>query len=196
MTKQDPYIDALREVLVNMLMHADYFSPIKSRIRIFSDKIEFFNAGSYPKPLEFFLKNDVSMPRNPILARLFRAVRLAENAGYGFDKMVEGWKEYSTIPIKFETTLDTTTTTFYLPYKEDKAQVEAQVQLNETEKKVLFCLREDALSSKELVEKLHLRSLSGSLKNAIKHLINLNLILYTIPDSPNNPKQKYKLKKR
>jgi predicted HTH transcriptional regulator len=49
--KEDyPYIDALREALVNMLMHADYFSPIKSRIRVFSDKIEFFNAGSYPKP--------------------------------------------------------------------------------------------------------------------------------------------------
>ncbi len=66
-----PYIDALREALVNMLMHADYFSPIKSRVRVFSDKIEFFNGGSYPKPIEYFLNSDTSMPRNPILAKLF-----------------------------------------------------------------------------------------------------------------------------
>ena len=55
-----PYLEALREALVNMLMHADYFSPIKSRIRVFNDKIEFFNAGSYPKPVEYFLENDIS----------------------------------------------------------------------------------------------------------------------------------------
>ena len=34
-----PYIEALREGLVNMLMHADYFSPAKSRIRIFNDRV-------------------------------------------------------------------------------------------------------------------------------------------------------------
>jgi hypothetical protein len=60
-----------------LFMHADYFSPIKSRIRVFSDKIEFFNAGSYPKPIEYFLHSDTSMPRNPILAKLFRVVKLA-----------------------------------------------------------------------------------------------------------------------
>lgn len=39
------------------------------------------------------------MPRNPILAKLFRMVRLAENAGIGFDKIEENWKVYkSTVP--------------------------------------------------------------------------------------------------
>jgi len=175
-------------------MHADYFSPIKSRIRVFSDKIEFFNAGSYPKPIEYFLHSDTSMPRNPILAKLFRAVKLAENAGYGFDKMIDGWKTYTDIPIDFKTDMDTSLTTFYLEKKE--AQVEAQVDLNDTEKKVLEFLNFENLSSAQLVQKLGLKSLSGSLKNAIRHLLEIKLIELTIPDKPKSRNQKYKTRKK
>jgi ATP-dependent DNA helicase RecG len=47
-----PGLKAMREVLVNMLMHADYFSPARSRIRIFTNHIEFYNPGGLPKPLQ------------------------------------------------------------------------------------------------------------------------------------------------
>ena len=40
------------------------------------------------------MKEDFSKPRNPIVARIFRAIKLAENAGSGFDKMFSGWKSY------------------------------------------------------------------------------------------------------
>ena len=65
-----------------------------------------------------------------------------------------------------------------------EVQVEAQVELNETEKKVLYYLQKENLSSKDLVDKLGLKSLSGALKNAIKHLLELKLIQYTIPNKP------------
>lgn len=38
-----PQLEALREALVNLLMHTDFFSPAKPRIRVFTDRIEFFN---------------------------------------------------------------------------------------------------------------------------------------------------------
>ncbi len=34
------------------------------------------------------MEEDISMSRNPILGKFFPVVRLAENAGYGFDKMI------------------------------------------------------------------------------------------------------------
>jgi predicted HTH transcriptional regulator len=43
-------MDALREALVNMLIHTDYFSPMKPRIRVFTNRIVFENPGALPRP--------------------------------------------------------------------------------------------------------------------------------------------------
>jgi ATP-dependent DNA helicase RecG len=94
-----PGLEAVREALVNMLMHADYFSPAHSRVRIFTDRIEFYNPGGLPKPFEELKSKDISMPRNPIISKLFRMVKLAENAGFGFDKIESNWLKYNkTLP--------------------------------------------------------------------------------------------------
>ena len=43
------HLQALREALVNLIIHTDYFSRANPRIRVFSDRFEFFNPGSLPK---------------------------------------------------------------------------------------------------------------------------------------------------
>jgi predicted HTH transcriptional regulator len=50
-------LDALREALVKLLIHTDYFSPMKPRIRVFTNRIEFENPDALPRPLEQLLKN-------------------------------------------------------------------------------------------------------------------------------------------
>jgi len=91
----DPsHLQAIREALVNMLMHSDYFSSVFPRIRIFTNRIEFFNPGALPKKIDIILKEDFSMPRNPIIAKIFRFVKLAEDMGTGFHKMINGWYEF------------------------------------------------------------------------------------------------------
>ncbi len=104
-----PGLLAVREALVNMLMHADYFAPACPRVRIFNNHIEYYNPGGLPKPLKELKGNDLSIPRNPILAKLFRMVKLAENAGYGFDKIDDNWKDYNgTVPdyiLSFDSTI-------------------------------------------------------------------------------------------
>jgi ATP-dependent DNA helicase RecG len=93
-TDNQPQLIAIREALVNLLMHSDYFSPMKPRIRVFLDRIEFLNPGSLPKDIESIMKEDFTMPRNSIITRIFRVIKLSENAGSGFDKMFNGWKAY------------------------------------------------------------------------------------------------------
>ena len=92
--ENQPQVKAIREALVNLLAHSDYFSNMKPRIRVFSDRIEFMNPGTLPAPLEIIRKQELTLPRNPILIKLFRVLNLAENGGYGFDKMFNGWKSY------------------------------------------------------------------------------------------------------
>ncbi|MGB5988313.1 MAG: RNA-binding domain-containing protein [Marinifilaceae bacterium] len=118
-----PYVRALREALVNMLMHADYFSLAASRIRIFTTYIEFYNPGGLPKSLSEILKADFSMPRNPIIAKVFRVVKLAENAGFGFDKMINGWKEYAGLEPIFETDFDSYIVKFYFKSRHNISSV-------------------------------------------------------------------------
>ena len=103
-----PGLEAIREALVNMLMHADYFSPAHSRIRIFDNHIEFYNPGGLPKPLEELKAKDISMPRNPIITKLFRMVRLAENAGFGLDKIESNWLKYNQTQPVFNIDFDST----------------------------------------------------------------------------------------
>ncbi len=99
-------LENILEALVNMVMFTDFFSPTCPRIRIFTNNIEFYNPGGLSKTFQKLKSKDISLPRNPILAKLFRMVKLAENAGFGFDKIDENWKAYnSTVPnyqIEFE----------------------------------------------------------------------------------------------
>jgi predicted HTH transcriptional regulator len=106
-------LDALREGLINMIIHCDYFSPMKPRIRVFTNRIEFENPGALPRPIKELMKEDVSIPRNPVLAKLFRIAKLCENAGYGFDKMLI-WKKETHKDVLFETSIDKTKVTFML----------------------------------------------------------------------------------
>jgi ATP-dependent DNA helicase RecG len=63
------------------------------------------------------MEEDISLPRNPISAKFFRIVKLAENAGYGFDKMISGWKTYTGNTPVFEQGRDYTKATFYFKNK-------------------------------------------------------------------------------
>ncbi len=101
-SEEQPHIEALREALVNMLMHADYFSTSKPRVRVFNDHLQFFNPGGLPQDLETLRKSDISQPRNPILAKIFRVIGLAETSGYGFDKIFNGWKTYVKEPPEYQ----------------------------------------------------------------------------------------------
>jgi predicted HTH transcriptional regulator len=106
-------IEVLREALVNLLIHTDYFSPMKPRIRVFTNRIEFENLGKLPRTVEELMKTDETLPRNPVLAKFFRVAKLCESAGYGFDKMLQ-WKKQTGNEVLFETSIDKTKFTFML----------------------------------------------------------------------------------
>lgn len=104
-------MNVLREALVNMLMHTDHFSSIHSCIRVYTNRLEFMNAGSFPISIERLSTSMISKPRNPTIAKLFRFVKLAENAGFGIDKM-KSWKQLTGNDMAIQNEIDYVTVTF------------------------------------------------------------------------------------
>ena len=91
-TRDYPEI-ALREALLNLLVHRDYSFRSSSFISIFTDRIEFISVGGL---LPGIALNDVllgmSICRNPNLANVFYRLQLIEAYGTGIQKIMNAYK--------------------------------------------------------------------------------------------------------
>lgn len=111
--------DVLREALANMCMHTDHFSPVRSCIHAFTDKIEFMNAGSLPMPAEQMVRTFYSSLRNPTIAKLFRFANISENVGFGMGKLLS-WKQLTGNDVTCESDRNVVRVTFFLKNNIDK----------------------------------------------------------------------------
>jgi len=66
-------IDAMREAIINALIHRDYSSPSFVYIKIYDEKIVIANPGSLPDGMEIedLYREHESRPGNPSIARVF-----------------------------------------------------------------------------------------------------------------------------
>lgn len=90
---ETPVHEALREVLVNALVHADYAGRSGVRILSRSGGFETRNPGGLLVPADQLWRGGVSEPRNPTLHRLFAQLRLGEREGSGGPKICAAWRE-------------------------------------------------------------------------------------------------------
>ena len=90
--KWDYPLEALREAVVNAIVHRDYTDPGNIQIRIFDDRLEIWSPGFLPKELNIknLLSENRSIPRNRGLAKIFHDIGFIEGWGTGFQRMVEG----------------------------------------------------------------------------------------------------------
>jgi len=79
-------LEAIRELVVNMIIHRDYSSDYHSIIKIFDGYIEFYNPGAFPDDISIknlFSNGYISRPRNPQIAELFKDAGMFEEYGSG-----------------------------------------------------------------------------------------------------------------
>ena len=96
--------EALREALLNCVVHRDYAFSGPILISVFDDRIEFVSIGGLVKGLkkeDIFL--GISQPRNPKLANVFYRLRLIEAYGTGILKIKEAYSKTIQKPV-FEIT--------------------------------------------------------------------------------------------
>ncbi|MBF0185594.1 MAG: putative DNA binding domain-containing protein, partial [Magnetococcales bacterium] len=83
--------EAIREALVNALIHADYQGQGGIVVEKYPDRFEFANPGTALVSFDQMLRGGISECRNKALQTMFMMIGTAEKAGSGIDKIVRGW---------------------------------------------------------------------------------------------------------
>jgi ATP-dependent DNA helicase RecG len=87
-----PVHEALREALVNSLVHADFTGRVSVLVVKRPDLFGFRNPGGLRLPIEQVIRGGESDCRNRILHQMFLLVGLSERGGSGMPKIYGAWK--------------------------------------------------------------------------------------------------------
>lgn len=102
--KRDYPETALREALMNAVIHREYATNGSILVKIFSDRVEFISPGGLVNGIEIDdIKSGYSACRNPNLAAVFYRLQLIEAYGTGILKIYEAYKS-SPVQPKIEVT--------------------------------------------------------------------------------------------
>ncbi|MFW5832285.1 MAG: ATP-binding protein [Prolixibacteraceae bacterium] len=89
-------LEAIREIVINMIIHRDYRSASDSIVKIFDDRIEFYNPGKLPDSItedDLLSNNYKSTPRNKLIADFCKSLGLIEKYGSGIRRIIEYFKD-------------------------------------------------------------------------------------------------------
>jgi ATP-dependent DNA helicase RecG len=174
--------EALREALVNTLIHADHQSTRPIQITKLLDCYLFLNPGRLRIPLQRLYEGGLSDARNPHLQKMFQMIGLGEKAGSGFGKILRAWKEQQwPIPLVSEK-LDIEVTSVILPMVSlIPGEVEAELkkivgdtycQLTELDRIILVLAHKFGDISNIDIQRYrreHPRDISEHLRNLVKN---------------------------
>ena len=177
---------ALREALLNLLVHRDYSFSASSLISIFSDRIEFVSVGGLMPKIELEdVMMGISICRNQNLANIFYRLHLIEAYGTGIKKIMAAY-ENSKVKPKIEVTKNAFK--IILPninseypsesddeHKEDAGIEDIQKQPNDEEDMILKYTKDNGTITKNDVAALLGVSPSTAIRT-IKKMIEQNLL--------------------
>lgn len=130
--------EALREALMNSIVHRDYSFSASTLVSIYEDRIEFVSIGGLAGGLEVDdIMLGMSVCRNPKLAAVFYRLKLIEAYGTGIPKMMKAYKDCGCKP-----QLVVTSNAFKVILPNRNAQAEMPIIANTPEEQVIAYIRE------------------------------------------------------
>jgi len=167
---------AIREALVNAIVHRDYRSPSKIQIRIFDDRIEFWNPGRLPEgwTVETLKEEHTSEPFNPLIARMFFWIGYIEEVGTGTNKMIKWCKEWRLPEPEFQIKSGNIVVIFRKSKLTEEEYLE-KLGLNEREKEIIQLIKQKKrITSYDIQRKYEVSK--DTANRWLNKLIKLNLI--------------------
>ena len=190
-------LNALREILLNAVMHRDYsYSGGHVAIVVFDDRVEIRSYGRLPAgvTLEQLSGTHLSELRNPLIAGTFHRTGAVEIWGRGTNRVIDECIKYGIEPPTFMELQGFLIVTFRAPIVEEPAAITnqtPQVSAQVTAQVAKFCM--EPKSAKEIMALLGLRHWKSFQANYLQPLIDANVLERTIPDKPRSRLQKYRL---
>jgi ATP-dependent DNA helicase RecG len=189
--EDDPFKKALREAVSNLLMHQNYFHPSPCQIRIYNDRIEFYNPGYSLKDPGTFASPGSEL-RNSLIAPVFYDLGWAETKGTGFKTQILVLKSLGFPQARWINDEKNDTFTIIFPYPADQVtpQVTPQVEIRDRIAKILrYCEKPRAL--KEMMNFIGLKDRKNFIEQILSPLLEQGRLERTIPDKPRSRFQKY-----
>ncbi|MFH0880906.1 MAG: ATP-binding protein, partial [Lentisphaerota bacterium] len=201
-------LEALREILLNAVMHRDYsHSSGYVAIAVFDDRIEISSYGRLPTGITVkqLSGKHRSNPVNPLIAGAFHRTGAVEIWGRGTNRVIAACKAHGAAPPVFQEQQGFVVVTFEAemvvgaglrpksgtesgPKSGAESGAESAMAV-----KVLHLLSREALGKQELAERMGKRRPWRYLNVLVARLVQEGAIGMTIPDKPNSRLQKYRL---
>jgi ATP-dependent DNA helicase RecG len=151
--------DALREVILNAIVHRDYsIRGANIQINVYSDRVEIINPGGLVKGITLKDLGKKSLSRNNLLFGLMQRMDLVEKSGSGFLRIRRALKKYKMTGPIIETNEYWFTLTFPRPDLQKKSlreRFEDNKSVEKTTQKILDLIRENPyISRREIADNL------------------------------------------
>jgi len=167
---------AIREALANAISHRDYETTSRVQVRIFDDRIEFWNPGRLPEgwTVETLRHVHESIPGNPSIAKQFFWVRYIEEVGTGTNKIIEWCIDWGLPEPEFEFTGTSLVVTLW------KSKLNEEylntLGLNERQREAISYMKEHKkITSKEYAELFSITDRTA--RNDLKSLLDKKILI-------------------
>jgi len=194
--------EALREVLLNAVMHRDYTQPGSYvAIAVFDDRIEIRSVGGLPRGVtaESLTGSHQSVLRNPLIAEAFHRTGAVEIWGRGTNRVIEACERYGIEPPIFEERGGAVFVTFQAqigPACQAAPQVTPHVAPHVTPQvapqalaglraATTPCTRAELQAVSGFKDRKHFRT------TYLDPLVEAGFLSLTVPDKPRSSKQRY-----
>ncbi len=185
-------LEALRELLLNCIVHRDYKNFSDIVIKIFDDRIIFTNPGClYGKLSLADLERDdyVSSIRNKLLAEAFYLTGDIERYGTGFVRIRESLLDYPELALSVEEIGDFLKVELRMT---EQVTPPVTTTVTTTVERVLFICQND-IGREDMQKQLGIKNKNYFLKSYLRPALKQGFLEMTIPNKPNSPLQRYRL---
>lgn len=167
--------DALREALLNLMVHRDYGFQASALISIYEDRIEFVSVGGLVSGIDLEdIMMGISVCRNQNLANVFYRLQLIEAYGTGIRKILNAYHD-----VKQKPEIQHTQNAFkiILPNRNQSLERKEEYEvLSKTEQQIIELMKQNGkLSRKEIETKLELST--STVLRLLKKLTEKNLVV-------------------